>query len=287
MQPKLYFHGILILICLLFPLQTVAGDNQGNVVDAGVRTVAIWDFDNNTVPGLGDPTVQDFLKRIMPEIIATQLSNVPGIKLVERVHLRELLQEQKLSSSQLADQKSRINLGRISGAKYMIFGSFMSIGDTLQLTTRVVEVETSLITFSETISGNIKTSNTMMEKSSNDIAKSFSSGDFLLLRYGSNMDQSIWAQQDLGLSLIDKGKYLDAKKVFASILKKEPNFLPAERQMKMAILGSEFSSGLKHLENRNYIDAVAIFKSILKKDKHFIPARKKLKLALKMKRTAQ
>ncbi len=107
--------------------------------------LAVWDFDNNSPPG-GE---LDYLGKTYSEMLLTNLAASPTIRLVEREHLRQVLEEQHLSASQLSSDETRLKLGRLAGANHMIFGSYMIMGDQIKIDVRVVEVETTLTKFSE------------------------------------------------------------------------------------------------------------------------------------------
>ena len=64
---------------------------------------------------------------------------------VERERLSLVLEEQNLGSSQLADESTRLRLGRLVGAQLMIFGGYQVIGGQMRLDIRLVEVETGKI----------------------------------------------------------------------------------------------------------------------------------------------
>ena len=62
--------------------------------------------------------------------------------MVERERLILALEELKLGSSALADPSTRLQIGRIVGARYMVFGTYMIISGLMRLDLRLVDVET-------------------------------------------------------------------------------------------------------------------------------------------------
>jgi TolB-like protein len=125
---------IVITVCILlacfFPVQIGAEIRQG---------IAVWDFEN-----LSPDDRSDF-----GEILTTQLCEVLArsslYTLVERSRLRHLLEEQGVGSSSLADTDYALRLGKLSGARLMVFGSYLIIGQLLRIDIRLVEVETGKI----------------------------------------------------------------------------------------------------------------------------------------------
>lgn len=255
--------------------------------DPGLRTVAVWDFDNATMAGLGDITQVDYLVRSLPEMIVSKLVGVPGLKIVERVHLREALEELKLGSSELTNQKSQLQLGRLSGAKFMVFGNFMALGPTVQVSVRVVDVETSLMTFVDNQNGSLDKLTGMVDTLSTNVARSFAKGKLSVTSFGWKEDPALWKTQDQGLRLLDQRKYAEAIQVFEGILKKHPDFQPARRQIQMAQLGDSYRQGMDFMKAGDYGQAVEALKKVLQQNPNFKPARDNLKKALKLKRQAK
>jgi TolB-like protein len=69
----------------------------------------------------------------------------PGVQIIERQKLLSVLQELKLGSSELADESVRLKVGRMLGARQMVFGSYLVSGTSMRLDLRLVDVETGRI----------------------------------------------------------------------------------------------------------------------------------------------
>ena len=113
--------------------------------------MVVWDFDNQTVAALSAvPRNQaDWLQRTLSESLVSALLQTPGQTVVDRLRLQEVLAEQKLASGSLADEATRLRLGRIAGAERMVFGGFFVVGDAVQVNVRVVDTGSSRVLFSE------------------------------------------------------------------------------------------------------------------------------------------
>jgi curli biogenesis system outer membrane secretion channel CsgG len=68
-----------------------------------------------------------------------------GYRVVERQRLLALLEELHLGSTALVDESTRLRLGRICGARWMVFGGFQTIGGQVRMDLRLVEVETGKV----------------------------------------------------------------------------------------------------------------------------------------------
>ncbi len=99
-------------------------------------TIAVWDLENvspttSPIPELG--------ALLAAEVVAT-LQPLDGITVIERQRLLLALEELALGSSTLADEGSRLELGRILGAHQMIFGAYQVVGPAMRLDLRRVDV---------------------------------------------------------------------------------------------------------------------------------------------------
>ncbi|HUT84807.1 MAG TPA: CsgG/HfaB family protein, partial [Thermodesulfobacteriota bacterium] len=76
-----------------------------------------------------------------------------GIKVVEREILDKLLQELKLSTTQLVDQETSLKVGRILAARMIGTGSIVQMGAKSMLALKFIETETTRViaAFSESI----------------------------------------------------------------------------------------------------------------------------------------
>jgi hypothetical protein len=175
----------------------------------------------------------DHLRRVLPEMLLARLVQSPGLRMVERLRLRELLEEQKLGSTELVSQDSRVRLGRILGAKRMVFGDFVLFGSTLRLDVRVVDVETSQVLVSEPLTGPV-----------NDVLESMPDmADTIAMKLdvqvgqpaGASVDPTVWAQYDQGLAQMDAKRFDQAVDIFKAILTKNGEFAPAQRQLVLAL----------------------------------------------------
>jgi hypothetical protein len=107
---------------------------------AGVRAVAVWDPENLSLKDSGRPDLGQILSG---EVIQTLQTS--GIKVVEREKLVAMLEELRLGSSELADESTRLKVGRMIGAREMVFGGYMVVGNTMRLDLRMVDVETGKV----------------------------------------------------------------------------------------------------------------------------------------------
>jgi hypothetical protein len=110
-----------------------------------VNSVAVWEPEAG---GLVAPEAAPFLREMAPALageIMAVFSEAEDYALVEREKLLLALEELNLGGSELAAPETRLEIGRIVGAKWMVFGVYQAFGNVLRLDLRRVAVETGRI----------------------------------------------------------------------------------------------------------------------------------------------
>lgn len=105
------------------------------------QSVAVWDLEYLGEAGGPHAGIGELLSA---EIIQT-IHRSGRYTVVERQRLLLALEELNLGSSDLADAGTRLRVGRIVGARQMLFGTYLVFDEILQLDIRRVEVETGRI----------------------------------------------------------------------------------------------------------------------------------------------
>ena len=105
--------------------------------------VVVFDFeDGGSIPPRPEAATWS---RALASLLSADLAGAPELEILDRAHLDAVLREQRLSRSRLADEGTRLELGRLTGARFMIFGTYLAIGDRVTLVARLSEVETSRV----------------------------------------------------------------------------------------------------------------------------------------------
>ena len=140
---------------------------------AMLPAVVVWDFDNQSpLPGAGE-----FLRRALSENLTAELLRVSGLPVVERQRLRDLLAEQKVAASELADVDARLRLGRIVGAARMVFGGFFVLGEQVQVHVRVVDTASSRVIVSDQLTGDLATLMQQVQPLNRRLARALGAAD--------------------------------------------------------------------------------------------------------------
>ena len=105
-----------------------------------IPTVAVMDF---TGFMLGESGNSVNLGKAVAAMLVTEFSGRDGMRVIERANLQDLLREQRLALTGRVDESSAVEIGKIAGAQYVLHGQVMSLGATLRMDIRAVDVETS------------------------------------------------------------------------------------------------------------------------------------------------
>ena len=131
----------LILLCILLYGCASAPEplTVATAVPKGPSSVAVWDFDNLSPTRFAQPALGERLAAEATEAIMRKGT----WEVVERQRLLLVLEEQNLGSQAFVDESTRLRLGKMLGARTMIFGAYQSFGgDQIRIDVRLVDVET-------------------------------------------------------------------------------------------------------------------------------------------------
>lgn len=132
---KALIPGACLVVALLFAAACATAP-EGIEKDA---PIAVWDIENVTAGANGlQPDIGELLSaKIIETIDRSQCCVV-----VEREKLLLVLEELKLGTTGLVDRSTQLRVGRMLGARLMVFGGYQIIGDFMRLDIRLVDVET-------------------------------------------------------------------------------------------------------------------------------------------------
>jgi TolB-like protein len=113
-------------------------------------TVAVMYFDNGALVQHAD---YDPFSKGIADMLITSLAQNDRIRVVERDQLEQLLKEQNLTATAHVDPATAARIGKLLGARHMIFGGFViDMHENMRLDARAVNTETSQIEHVETVS---------------------------------------------------------------------------------------------------------------------------------------
>ena len=106
--------------------------------------VAVWAFSNGGSFG-SDPWDYTALEVGLQQMLITELAQNSQLRLVNRSHLQEIIQELDLGQTGYVSPETSAQVGRLVQARYLVFGSFVDANGTMRLDARIDNVETGEI----------------------------------------------------------------------------------------------------------------------------------------------
>jgi curli biogenesis system outer membrane secretion channel CsgG len=104
-------------------------------------SVAVWDLEY-----LGpEPNAHQNISEVLSAKVIETFEESGRYEIVERERLLLALEELQIGSSSVADESTRLRIGRIVGAKYMVFGTYFVLNESMRIDLRLVEVETGSV----------------------------------------------------------------------------------------------------------------------------------------------
>ena len=133
-----------LLLPALKPLQAQAAPTRK-------PTVAVLEFDNAAMVKKDEFAAMTIGVQVM---LTSALATNPGIELVERQKIQEILAEQNLTTAGRIDAATAAKVGKILGARYVLVGAMVvDPSMEMRLEARAVNTETSVIEHTEGVRG--------------------------------------------------------------------------------------------------------------------------------------
>jgi tetratricopeptide (TPR) repeat protein len=197
-------------------------------------TVAVTYYRN-----LGSPNLAPLQKGLTALVIA-DLSEIPGLRIVERDRLQALLDEMKLSSSGLVDPATATRAGHLLGAGRVVTGSYLDpVADDMRVDSALASTASGQVIADQNAQGPLTHFYDVEKRLSNAIAKD--------LGYGKNRLEAdgVWPKFQTpqttnfqafeafsrGLDAKDRQDYAAARSFFQQALADDPNFEAARREL--------------------------------------------------------
>jgi hypothetical protein len=148
-----------------------------------------------------------------------------------------LLDELKLSQSGLLSADNSMRVGKMIGAKYLVFGGYIVTMDRkIRIDVRVVEVETGLTMKAGEVTGKVDRVLSLIKKLSRDLLKDIqvklSREDEHRLRRGRDVEEGALLAFSDGVAHEDKHDYKSAVLFYKKAIQIDPDFKQAVERLK-------------------------------------------------------
>ncbi len=215
--------GSLVAVLVLL---VAAPHVSAQAADDDIPTVAVLDF-TGLMMGQGGNSAP--LGKAVSSMLITELTGLPGIRVIERYRLQDLLTEQKLALSGRVDESTAVEIGKILGAQYVIHGQVTSIFDELRMDMRAVDVETSEVIEAQKMTDKTSELLSVVVRMADSFATS------LNLQTPSSRDRAeaiptrATIEFSRGLAFEDRGDTDKALEHYRNALEIHPNYRAAQR----------------------------------------------------------
>ena len=203
-------------------------------------TVAILYFDYN-----GKTAELEVLRKGLAQMLISDLSGSPAIRVVERDRLEDILAELKLQGSGKIDAQSAAKVGKLLGAKYLVVGGYFDLAGALRVDERIVDVETGRVLKSFGINGKPGDFLPVEQKLAADLGDWFAANLPALSEAPARpkppkppaaLKTKTAVKYAEALAMLDSGDKAKAKDALGKVLKEQPDFalasLDLDRLMK-------------------------------------------------------
>jgi TolB-like protein len=221
-------------------------------------TLSAQPGDKNTVAVMpfkfsgSDSTLQP-LERGFADLLATDISRVKAITVVERERLQAILDEIKLAQSGAVDSATGVRAGKLIQAGTLVQGSLAQNGDKLRTDAALVSVATSAISITPaTDEQNLDRLFDMEKRIALSLIQSLgvqittAERDAIEQRPTKSLQAFLAYSQ--GLEFSDQGRYDEASRAFGNAARIDPGFGVAQQKSTQAANMSIGSGGMQTIE---------------------------------------
>ncbi|MGA1871977.1 MAG: CsgG/HfaB family protein [bacterium] len=139
-KPKTLSISLFLIILLIF-----SGISTGRV-EKEEKTFCIIPFNNNTGRAEYEP-----LGTGLRDLLISDLTNVKGVRVVDREHLRKVLEEVELNLIGIIKQQDQIRIGKLIGADVLVTGGFTLEKSSLRINVHIYNIRTTQLIKSEMV----------------------------------------------------------------------------------------------------------------------------------------
>jgi TolB-like protein len=213
------------LLCLLLGLAALP------CLAEGKPTVAVLYFGYT-----GDTAELRVLKKGLAQMLISDLSASGTVQLVERDRLQEVLHELTLGQSEKFDQDTVARLGSLTGAQYLVMGSYFDLMNTLVVDAKVVEVSTGNILRSHGARGGTEDFLGLEQKLATELNQGFEKMGVPRpppppTRLARRLTTQTALRYSRALDAKDRKDVETAKKELTLVLKEQPDFVLASTDL--------------------------------------------------------
>lgn len=112
------------------------------------KVIAVPRFTNHS-----KQAAHDWLCEALPDMLTTDIAATKRIRIVNRLELKKIVDEQKLTVTDLMQDAEKISLGKMVGAGSIVTGSFSVMADKVRIDAQVFDAETGAAETATSVEG--------------------------------------------------------------------------------------------------------------------------------------
>lgn len=151
-----------------------------------------------------------WLRQGLPDMLITDLALIPGLRLVSRHRLGEVLREQWLQHRGSFQESPSVRLGRLTGARYLVSGIYYVAGSELILEVHLLDVEQGSVARAFRVTGTVDAIPSLELDLARRIGSVFDSGFDLPASAVLPSDLDVQEAPEISLPLPDPAEILEA-----------------------------------------------------------------------------
>jgi TolB-like protein len=187
------------------------------------KILSVLYFDNTTA----DPEYQ-WLSKGLADMLISDLSGIPDIKIIERESLEKVLQEQALSLTGLTEEGSAVEVGKLLQADQLIYGAYIINDDVIRIDMKLVAVESGIILHTLDVKGDIDDIFELETELVTDLRLHLNLKEQPVPRRHDTKSVDALARYYIGIDHLDHKRYTQAESEFAKATELDPLFYRAQ-----------------------------------------------------------
>ncbi len=200
-----------------------------------IKTIAIMKFDNHSIGEYQEEL--GLLSKGLSDFFAFDFAKISSFKVIERDKINFILEEIKLQQSGTVNRSTAVQVGKLLGAQYMVFGSITQMDARhTRMIVRVVSVETSEIVASVDKEGRpeySKMQKELVEELAGELDVELSEETIGLLKEGGTDSHDATTYYSMALEYQDQYDYKKAYEYFKKAYDLDSSFAEAKRKMEI------------------------------------------------------
>lgn len=194
-----------------------------NLATYSQTKVAILDFENSS----GISKYDGFGKALSNMLITDLKNSIHPRKVIflERSQLNRILNEQNLQKSKNFDKSTAVNFGKLAGVKYVLVGSVYVLDGTCNITSRLVDVQTSEIVHAKESNGKITNWLSLKSILANELSVAMNNPVTIEVEYtNKETSEGVITQYAKVIDKMDKGDMDGAQEMAEMLSAVQPDF---------------------------------------------------------------